>query len=73
MPSLSNSRTGNKAQIYGSEWGFVHGVWTLDHQILRLRVGLEPGTLDQSGPTLYHCAMLAPHVSHGYVLNKMNF
>ena len=48
MPGLSNSRTGSIAQIYGSEWGSIPGVWTLDHQIQRLRVGLEPGTLDQS-------------------------
>ena len=58
MPILSNSRTGSTAQIYGSEWGSIPGVWTLDHKILRLRVGLEPGTLDQRSPTRYHCAML---------------
>ena len=51
MPSLSKSRTGSTAQIYGSEWGSNPGVWTL-------RVGLEPGTLDYSSPTRYHCAML---------------
>ena len=43
MPSLSNSRTGSTSQIYGSEWGSIPGVWTLDHQVQRLRVGLEPG------------------------------
>ena len=51
MPSLSNSRTGSTAVIYSSEWGSNPGVCTLDHQILRLRVGLEPGTLDLSSPT----------------------
>ena len=59
MPSLYNSRTGSTTQNYGKEWGTNPGVWTLDHQILRLRVGLEPGTLDHSNPTRYHCAMLA--------------
>ena len=33
MPSLSNSRTGSTTQIYGSEWGSIPGVWTLDIQI----------------------------------------
>ena len=31
--NLSNSRTGNTAQIYGNEWGTNPEVWTLDHQI----------------------------------------
>ena len=39
MPSLSNSRTGSTAQIYGSEWGRIPGVWTLDQQILTTQSG----------------------------------
>ena len=48
MPSLSNSKTGSTAQIYGNEWGSNSAVWTLDHLIQLLRVGLEPGTLDHN-------------------------
>ena len=59
MPSLSISRTGSTAQIYGNEWGSIPGVWNLDIQIQRLRVGLELGTLDYSSPTRYGCAMIA--------------
>ena len=32
MPSLSNSRIGSITQIYGSDWGSIPGVWTLDHK-----------------------------------------
>ena len=59
MPSLSNPRTGSTTQIYGRGWGWVPGVWTLDTQIKRLRVGLEPGTPDQSVRFPNPCAMLA--------------
>ena len=58
MPSLSNTRTGSTVQKYYNEWGTNPGVWTLDHQIHRLKAGLEPETLDHSSPTRYHCAML---------------
>ena len=69
MPSLSYSRTGSTAQIYGNKWGSESGVWTLDHLMYRLEVGLEPRTLDHSSPTRYHCAMLAHnnHVRHTIV------
>ena len=48
MPSLSNSKKSSTARTHGNEWGTSPGVRTLNHQIQRLRVGLERGTLDYS-------------------------